>query len=123
MATTDTTTTETYTIDAQGKRLGQVATDAAAHLLGKHSPMFAKNTVFPITVQIVNARLMDITEKKRDDEVYKSYSGYPGGQRVETLGHLATRRGYAEVLARTIGGMLPKNKLRSLRLKNLSITE
>jgi len=85
--------------------------------------MFAKHTVFPIAVQIVNARLMDITEKKRDDEVYKSYSGYPGGQRVETLGHLATRRGYGEVLARTIGGMLPKNKLRSLRLKNLSITE
>lgn len=123
MTTTPTTTKETYTIDAQGKRLGIVATEAASILLGKHSPAFAKHTVYPVAVTIVNARLMDISEKKRDNEVYKSYSGYPGGQRVETLGHLATRRGYAEALTRTIGGMLPKNKLRSPRLKNLSITE
>lgn len=119
----ETTTTQTYTIDAAGKRLGIVATEAASILLGKHSPEFARHTVFPVRVEVTNARLMDITEKKRGSEVYKSYSGYPGGQRVETLGHLAGRRGYAEVLARTVSGMLPKNKLRSPRLKNLSVTE
>ncbi len=112
-----------YTIDAQGKRLGAVAAEAAAALLGKNSPAFEKHTVFPISVKVVNARLLDITEKKRENEVYKTYSGYPGGQRVETLGHLANRRGYGEALTRTIGGMLPKNKLHKLRMQNLSITE
>lgn len=119
----DTTTTQTYTIDATGRRLGVVATEAASVLLGKHSSEFARHTVFPVTVEITNARLMDITEKKRENEVYKTYSGYPSGQRIETLGHLATRRGHSEVLTRTIRGMLPKNKLRDQRLKNLSITE
>ncbi len=118
-----TTDTQTHTIDAAGKRLGIVATEAASILLGKHSSEFVRHIVFPVTVEVKNARLMDITEKKRAREVYKTYSGYPSGQRVETLGHLAGRRGYAEVLTRTVRGMLPKNKLRDPRMKNLSITE
>lgn len=110
-------------IDATGKRLGIVAVEAARHLLGKHSPAFEKHTAFPLKVKIVNARLLDISEKKRSQEVYKTYSGYPGGQREETLGHLAKRRGYGEALSRTIGGMLPKNRLHKVRMKNLSIQE
>lgn len=113
----------THTIDAEGRRLGRVATEAASILLGKHSPDFAKNAVAPVTVTIVNARLLDITERKRHHEVYKTYSGYPSGQRVETLDHLAHRRGYAEVLTRTIAGMLPKNRLHKARMKNLIISE
>lgn len=120
----ETSSTQTeYTIDAQGRRLGAVAAEAASVLLGKHSPQFAKNTVFPVSVQVVNARLLDISEKKRGQEVYKTFSGYPSGQKVETLGHLADRRGHSEVLMRTIGGMLPKNKLYKPRMKNLSISE
>lgn len=110
-------------IDAAGKRLGAVAVKAAQFLLGKHSPDFSKHIAFPIKVKIVNAQLLDISEKKRDQEVYKTYSGYPGGQKVEKLGHLATRRRYGEALIRTIGGMLPKNRLHKLRMKNLSIKE
>ncbi len=119
---TDTPQTE-YTIDAKGKRLGRVASEAASVLLGKHSPAFEKHTVFPVTVTITNARLLDVSEKKRMQEVYKTYSGYPGGQRVETLGHLADRRGYQEALTRTIAGMLPRNKLRKLRMQNLVISD
>ncbi|MDZ4284812.1 MAG: uL13 family ribosomal protein, partial [Patescibacteria group bacterium] len=121
--TTDTRKQELqeHVIDAQGKRLGVVAAQAAALLLGKHSPAFAKHIAFPIKVTIVNARLLAISEKKRDQEVYKTYSGYPGGQRVETLGHLAARRGYREALTRSIGGMLPKNKLHKIRMQNLLI--
>ena len=114
---------EEQTIDALGKRLGAVATQAARLLLGKHSRAFAKHIAFPITVTVVNARLLDISEKKREQEVYKTYSGHPGGQRVERLGHLAARRGYGEALRRTTLGMLPKNKLRAVRMKNLSIRE
>lgn len=112
-----------YTIDAQGKRLGVVAAEAAVALLGKRSPEFARHIAFPTAVTIVNTRLLDISEKKRKQEVYKTYSGYPGGQRIETLGHLVERRGYGEVLTRTIGGMLPKNKLHKIRMKSLSIKE
>ncbi len=119
---TTTTTNRDYTIDATGKRLGVVATEAAKVLLGKTDVDFAKHTVAPVTVTITNAAKLDITEKRKT-EVYQTYSGYPGGLRSETLDHLGTRRGYAEVLRRTIGGMLPNNKLKKPMLKNLVITE
>ncbi len=116
------TTTPNYEIDAKGKRLGKVATEAAAVLMGKTTPQFAKHITVDVTVTITNASKLDISEKK-STEVYKSFSGYPGGQRQETLGHLGTRRGYSEVLRRSIAGMIPNNKLKKPRLKNLIISE
>ncbi|MEX0918163.1 MAG: uL13 family ribosomal protein [Candidatus Paceibacterota bacterium] len=114
--------TAEYVIDATGKRLGKIATEAASVLNGKNSAQFAKNVVAPVVVKIENASKMDINEK-RQTEIFQTYSGYPSGQRSETLIHLATRLGYAEVLRRTIKGMLPKNKLQKLRLQNLIVTE
>lgn len=111
-----------YTIDAKGKRLGNVATETAAILQGKDRADFVRNKVAKITVKVINASQMDITEKKKGD-IYQSYSGYPGGRRVETLEHLGKRLGYSEVLRRTVNGMLPKNKLQKLLMKNLEVTE
>ena len=41
---------EKYTIDAKGKRLGRIATDAAHHLMGKHRTDFAKNVSAELTI-------------------------------------------------------------------------
>lgn len=117
-----TTETRTHTIDATGKRLGIIATEASSMLMGKDQVDFAKNIATDITVTIENASKMDIPEKKKG-EIYQSYSGYPGGRSEETLEHLGKRLGYAEVVRRTVGGMLPNNKLKKPRLKNLIITE
>lgn len=111
-----------YTIDAKGKRLGRVATEAATVLLGKDTAHFAKNVVEPVTVKITNASKLDISGKRATDE-FQSYSGYPGGRRVETLDHLAKRLGYKEVMKRVISGMIPKNKLHTPRMHNLEVTE
>jgi len=112
----------TYTIDAAGKRLGKVATEAASVLIGKNDPAFAKNIKSDVVITITNVSKLDIPAKK-EKEIYQTYSGYPGGQTSETLVHLAKRRGYAEVLKRTIGGMLPANKHKKRLLQQLSITE
>jgi len=111
-----------YTIDATSKRLGRIATEAASYLIGKDSPDFARNIVSPVSVTIINASKMDLSEKKSKAE-YQSYSGFPGGRRVETLDHLGKRLGYGEAVRRTIKGMLPKNKLQSLMMKNLTVNE
>lgn len=111
-----------YTIDAAGKRLGKVATEAATYLLGKDKADFAKHIAAPVTVTIINASKLELSEKKQA-EVYQSYSGYPGGRRTETFEHLAKRLGYAEPVRRTIRGMLPANKLRAVMMKNLIVTE
>ena len=114
--------TREYTIDAAGKRLGNVATQAATYLLGKDKPDFAKHIAAPVTVTIINASKLDLSDKKKA-EIYQSYSGHPGGRSEETFEHLAKRLGYAEPIRRTIKGMLPTNKLRTPMMKNLVITE
>jgi large subunit ribosomal protein L13 len=117
-----TETTNNYIIDAEGKRLGKVATEAATILLGKDKADFAKHIKSDIIVEIKNSSKLDIPEKKQS-EIYQRYSGYPGGRKEETLSHLAERRGYEEVLKRSIGGMLPGNKHKKRLLAQLIITE
>lgn len=55
-----TTTKREYTIDAAGKRLGKVATEAATYLLGKDKADFAKHIAAPVTVTIINASKLDL---------------------------------------------------------------
>lgn len=110
-----------YTIDAQGKKMGRIASEAAACLMGKKSTSFAKNKVIEASVEVVNANKLDITAKKKVGDVYVTYTGFRGGLYKESLGELMDRRGITEVLRRAVYRMLPDNKLRDLRIKNLSI--
>ena len=112
-----------HTIDAQGKRMGRVATEAAVLLMGKNLPSFAKNKVTPVKVSIVNASKAYISIKKRETKVYASHSQYLGGINTKKMSHVIDHKGYGEVFRRAVLGMLPKNKLRSEMIKNLIVTE
>jgi large subunit ribosomal protein L13 len=109
------------TIDAQGKTLGRVASQAAKILLGKHKPTFVKHLVMGEEVKIINASKVKISGNKKEQKEYVRYSGYPGGQKVETYAMLTARRGEGEALRRAVLGMLPKNRLQAKRIKLLSI--
>jgi large subunit ribosomal protein L13 len=112
-----------YTIDATNKRLGNVAQLAATYLMGKNSVDFMRNNVADVTVVVENASALDITDKKKDEKYYLTYSGYPGGQTKEFMGKLLERRGIEEVITRAVLNMLPKNKLQSRMIANLQITK
>jgi ribosomal protein L13 len=106
--------------------IGRIASEAAACLMGKKTVSFAKNNVADAQVEIINAKLVHLTSKKREGGVgddYVTYTGHRGGLNNETLGHLIDRRGMKEVFDRAVYNMLPKNKLRSLRMKNLTVKE
>ncbi len=115
--------TKKFTIDAAGKKLGRIASDAAAILRGKNSVTYARNEVADVTVEITNASKLALTEKKLGEKEYRTYSGFPGGLKSEMLGALVARKGAAEALRRAVYGMIPGNKLRSKIIKNLVITE
>lgn len=112
-----------YTIDAQGKKIGRIASEAAAALMGKRSPDFAKNKVSAAIVEILNAAKADMSARKKSRDIYVTYTGHRGGLNSETLGELIDRRGMSEVFRRAVTRMLPDNKLRDRRLKNLIIKE
>jgi large subunit ribosomal protein L13 len=112
-----------YTIDAQGKKLGRIASEAASCLMGKKTSTFAKNVSAEVEVEIVNASKTDVNARKKVADVYVTYTGFRGGLNKEKLGDLMNRRGMSEVYKRAVYGMLPNNKLRALRMKNLIIKE
>jgi len=112
-----------YKIDAQGQKLGRIASEIAAILIGKKSADFQKNEIADVKVEVVNASKMDITEKKARTAIYTNYSGFPGGLKTRTLEEVATRKGYAEVLEIAVAGMIHRNKLKDKILKNLIIKE
>ena len=111
------------TIDAAGKSLGRIASEAAKMLMGKTAADYTPNVFSDVKVTITNASRMVIHEKKLLQKVFQNYSGYPGGRRDETLGNLNARKGKAASLKLAITRMLPKNTMRVQRLKNLTVEE
>lgn len=112
-----------FTIDAQGKKLGRIASQAASILLGKNSAEFSKNKVIDAKVEIMNAAKTDISALKKSRDSYVTYTGFRGGLYKETLGELIIRKGMKDVYEKAILRMLPNNKLRKQRMKNLTIKE
>ncbi|HEY4489128.1 MAG TPA: uL13 family ribosomal protein [Candidatus Paceibacterota bacterium] len=111
-----------YTVDAKGRPLGRVASEAASALLGKKSTNYVKNKALPVEVTITNAGSLSIGEKKLLQKEYVRYTGYPGGLRTTNLSMLKDKKGIEEVLRRAVEGMIPRNKLRKERMKRLTIT-
>lgn len=118
-----TTPTATVSIDAAGKTLGRIASEAAKALMGKTLPSYTPHIRSDVKVTVVNAGKIHTTEKKRTQKTYVSYSGYPGGLRRETLAMLNSRRGRSEAVRRAIARMIPRNRLHTARMKNLTVTE
>ena len=115
--------TTTFTIDAKGKKIGRVASQAAKILMGKATPGYAKNKVAEVKLTIENASKADVTAKKLDTKIYKAYSGYPGGLKEATMKQVVEKKGYGEIFRDAIVGMLPGNKLAPKMMKNLTINE
>jgi large subunit ribosomal protein L13 len=111
-----------YEIDAQGKKLGRVASQAASLLMGKNRTDFVRNAIPEVKVKVINAAKLDVTNKKMEAKSYKYYSGYPGGLRTPSMKKLVADKGMKEALRKAIHGMLPTNKLRPRMMKNLIIT-
>ncbi len=112
-----------YTIDAQGKTVGRVASEAAVILMGKNDPSFEKNKAATSRVKVINASKVEISEQKAEEVTFNRYSGYPGGFTQEKMSDVIKKNGKSAVVERAIGGMIPNNKLKKEILKHLVVTE
>lgn len=112
-----------YTIDANNVSLGRLASKVAALLNGKSSTSFVKNRVADVTVEVINASKVKVTGDKMNELLHKSYSGYPGGLKERPLTYVAKKHGFGEIIRHSVKGMLPKNKLNDLKMKNLTVRE
>ena len=109
-----------WVVDADGKTLGRLASEIAIILRGKNKPQYTPHTDTGDFVVVVNAEKIAVTGTKLTTKIYYRHSGYPGGLKSESLGHLLDRRP-AEVLRKAVKGMLPKNRIAAQQLTKLKI--
>ncbi len=112
-----------YTVDATGKKLGRIASDIAIKLMGKNQATFTRHNLSGNSVTVTNAAKLSVAAPKFREKTYIRYSGYPGGQKIETLEAVIAKKGYAEAVRIAVKGMLPDNKLKKGMMKQLTVTE
>lgn len=112
-----------YAIDAAGKTIGRVATEAAKALMGKTSADYTPHIASIVKVSVSNAGKIRTTEKKRLQKKYTKYSGHPGGLKIESLGSVIGRQGHGEAIRKAVQRMLPRNTMLNGRMKRLTITD
>jgi len=109
-----------YTIDAAGKVLGRLATEAAVLLRGKNQAEFLPYLTPQNQVIIFNTDKIKVTGKKMKQKIYRYHTGYPGALKEEKLEELLARDS-REVMRQAVYGMLPKNRTRDKIIKNLKL--
>ena len=113
-----------YKIDATGRAMGRVASEAALALRGKTLVDYQRHLAPKLEVHIGNVGKMNVSILKRETKTYSRYTGYPGGLRQPSLAKVIEKHGgLSEPLRLAIKGMLPRNKLRDVLLKQLHLTE
>lgn len=109
-----------YVIDAAGKPLGRVATEAARLLRGKHRADFTPHVDCGDHVIILNAAQVALTGRKKEQKFYYRHSGYPGGLKKVSCGTLLDKKP-ERVIYMAVRGMLPHNRLGRAMLKKLRV--
>lgn len=109
-----------WIIDAAGKPLGRVSTEAARLLRGKHKPIFTPHIDTGDYVIIINAEQVILTGDKLNKKMYYHHSGYPGGLKEMTYKDLLAKKP-AFAVEKAIKGMLPHNRLGRAQGKKLKV--
>jgi large subunit ribosomal protein L13 len=99
-----------FVVDASGKTLGRLATEAASVLSGKRSTRYTPFMDMGDHVIVINANKVRLTGLKSQQKIYRRYTGFPGGLREESFVRLLSRRP-EKIVEEAVKGMLPKTKL------------
>ena len=109
-----------WVVDANGEVLGRLASTVAAHLKGKHNPLYTPHVDTGDAIIVINADKIVLTGRKLDQKKYYRHSGYIGGLKTITAKQLLEKR--PEDLVRfAVKGMLPKNRLGRRLFKKLKV--
>lgn len=107
-------------VDAEGQRLGRLASEVATILRGKHKPTYTPHADTGDHVIIINAEKIELTGNKLTDKMYYRHSGHPGGLKERNAEDMLTKHP-ERMLELAIKGMLPKGPLGSRMAKKLHV--
>jgi large subunit ribosomal protein L13 len=109
-----------YVVDAAGQNVGRLSTQVARVLTGKHKPQYARHADTGDFVIVVNAKQAVFSGRKEEQKVYYRHSTYPGGLKAVKASDLRRRRP-AQIIEKSVRGMLPKNRLGRRQFKKLKV--
>ena len=95
-------------VDAGGRPLGRVASEAARLLLGKHKPTYEPHLAMGDHVIVINAGEVILTGNKASQKVYYRHSGHPGNLHERSFAQ-QMERDPRKVIETAVKGMLPHN--------------
>ena len=111
-----------YTIDADNKRLGRLASEIAQILQGKKSVYYNPRLASSDEVEVINLNKLNVSAKKHVQTKYFRHTGYMGHLKSKTLEQMFAKSP-EKVLRMAVARMLPKNFLRARLMKKLTIVK
>jgi large subunit ribosomal protein L13 len=111
-----------HVVDATNLTLGRMCTRIASILRGKNKAYYTPHFDCGDYVIVINSGKIVLTGNKMVEKEYQTFSGYPGGQKIETAQEMNNRRPNL-VIERAVKGMLPKNRMGRAMFKKLFIYE
>ncbi len=109
-----------YLIDAEGKVLGRLASEAAKLLRGKHKPEYSPHVNLGDHVIVINAEKVRVTGKKPLQKLYRRHTGWPGGLKTATYREVQEK--FPErIVYKAVKGMLPRNRLGRAMTRKLRV--
>ena len=109
-----------HVIDASGKTLGRLASEAATLLMGKHKPIYSPHLNTGDFVIVLNAAKVRVTGRKAEQKIYYRHSGYPGGLKSASFAKMMETHP-TRVIEHAVKGMLPHNRLGRDMLRRLKV--
>ncbi|MBR5977040.1 MAG: 50S ribosomal protein L13 [Clostridia bacterium] len=109
-----------YVLDADGKTLGALATEAATLLRGKHKPEFAPHVDCGDHVIVINAEKVVLTGNKLEQKKYYHHTGYIGNLKEKKYADLM-KTNPEFVVTKAVKGMLPSTTLGRKALTRLRV--
>lgn len=107
-----------WVVDAEGQRLGRVATHVANLLRGKHKPTFTPHTDNGDFVIVINAEKIEITGTKWQTKKYYRHSRFFGSMKEKSAEQMQ-QDDPTFIIHEAVRGMLPTNKLSYQLIKKL----
>ena len=107
-----------WIVDAQGQRLGRLATQIATLLRGKHKPTFTPQSDAGDFVVVINSDKIEMTGTKWQEKKYYRHSRFFGSLKEKTAAQMKDEDS-TFIIHEAVRGMLPTNKLSRDLIKKL----
>jgi large subunit ribosomal protein L13 len=109
-----------FAIDAEGMRLGRLASQIAVILSGKNKPIYTPHVDTGDYVIVYNAEKVVLTGDKLEKKFHRYHTGHIGGLKEIKYKFMMENKP-EQVIELAVKGMLPKNSLGRKMFKKLKV--